>query len=363
MPNRMTLKTPAVESTANRPETTVIDLLRLFLSRKRLIGAVTLAAMILTAAVVVFIPNRYCSTATILPSDTSTKVSALQSLADLTGMPSTEASPSELYPTILASRTIQSAVLEQRYSFIHDGADRSLTLSEYFGVKNPDLLRRKLAGITRITADKKTGVVTIGVETTMPELSQAVAAKFLAQLEDFNRHQRRSQARENALYLQRQMAQTKTELETAEEELRQFRQFNSDWPISSDAGLIRDLTRLQRAVELKTQTYLYLSREYESAQLEAQKDIPIVSILDAPSLPTVKSGPRRSIIVLLAGCLALMGTLFILALTAAMSGRLMGLQQSGWTDFRRETAEAFPRINRLAVRLHPRRPESVAAGG
>jgi uncharacterized protein involved in exopolysaccharide biosynthesis len=360
MPNRMTLKTRTAESPANRHETTVIDLLRLFLSRKRLIGAVTLAAMVLTAAVVLFIPNRYCSTASILPSDTSNKVSALQSLADLTGMPSTEASPSELYPTILASRTIQSAVLEQRYTFTHDGVDRSLMLPEYWGVKNPDLLRRKLAGITRITADKKTGVVTLGVETTIPELSQAVAGKFLAQLEDFNRHQRRSQAKENALYLERQMAQTKTELEMAENDLEQFRQFNSDWPISTDAGLVRDLGRLQRAVEVKTQTYLYLSREYESAQLEAQKDIPIVSILDAPSLPTVKSGPRRSIIVLLAGCVALMGTLFVLALSAAMSGRLIGFHQSGWTDFRRETAEAFPRINRLTNRLRREKPEPVA---
>lgn len=360
MPNRMTLKTPAAESIIDRRETAVIDLLRLFLDRKRLIAVVTFAVMMLTAAVVVFIPNRYRSVATILPSDTSKKVSALQNLADLTGMPSTESSPSELYPTILVSRAIQSAVLEQRYAFSHDGADHALTLPEYFGVDNPDLLRRKLNGITLVTADKKTGVVTVGVETTMPELSQAVAGRYLTQLEEFNRHQRRSQARENADYLARQMAQTKTELETAEDELERFRQYNSDWPISSDAGLVRDLGRLQRAVEVKTQTYLYLSREYESAQLEAQKDIPIVSVLDVPSLPTVKSGPHRSIIVFLAGCVALMGTLFFLALSAAMSGRLAGFRRSGWNDLRHETAEAFPRINRLAGRLRRERRQPVA---
>ena len=219
---------------------------------------------------------------------------------------------------------------------------------------------RRAAGawtITRISADKKTGVVTLSVETTVPELSQAVAGQYLAQLEDFNRHQRRSQARENADYLNRQMAQTKTELETAEDELQVFRQYNSDWPVSSDAGLVKELSRLQRAVEVKTQTYLYLSREYESAQLEAQKDIPIVSILDKPSLPTVKSGPHRSIIVLLAGGVAFMGTLFFLALTTALSGRLPGPHQLRWTDLRRETAEAFPRMTRLAGRLRRDQPQ------
>ncbi|MDD4052028.1 MAG: Wzz/FepE/Etk N-terminal domain-containing protein [candidate division Zixibacteria bacterium] len=359
MQNRLTIKNHADESAAKNNETTVFDLLRLFVGRKRLIGAVTLAVMMLTAVAVIFIPNRYRSVATILPSDTSKKVSALQSLADLTGMPSTETGPSQLYPTILSSQAIQSTVLEKRFGFSHDGKQFDLTLAEYFGLDNPDLLRGKLAAISRISADKKTGVVTLSVETTMPELSQAVAGQYLAQLEDFNRHQRRSQARENADYLDRQMAQTKTELETAEDELQVFRQYNSDWPVSNDAGLVKELSRLQRAVEVKTQTYLYLSREYESAQLEAQKDIPIVSILDQPSLPTVKSGPYRSIIVLLAGGVALLGTLFFLALSAALSGRLPGPHQPSWNDLRRETVQAFPRVTRLAGRL--RREKSQPA--
>lgn len=357
MPNRITIKNRADESEAKNNDTAIFDLLRLFVGRKRLIGAVTLAVMILTATAVILIPNRYRSVATILPSDTSKKVSALQSLADLTGMPSTDASPSELYPTILSSQAIQSMVLEKRFAFSHDGKQSDLSLADYFGQDNPDLLRGKLAAITRISGDKKTGVVTLSVETTVPELSQAVAAQYLAQLENFNRHQRRSQARENADYLNRQMAQTKTELETAEDELQVFRQYNSDWPVSSDAGLVKELSRLQRAVEVKTQTYLYLSREYESAQLEAQKDIPIVSILDKPSLPTVKSGPHRSIIVLLAGGVAFMGTLFFLALTTALSGRLPGPHQLRWTDLRRETAEAFPRMTRLAGRLRRDQPQ------
>ncbi len=360
MPNRITIKTRAAESMADHTDAAIFDLLRLFVGRNRLIGAVVLAVMVLTAVGVLFIPNKYRSVATILPSDTSKKVSALQSLADLTGMPSTETSPSELYPTILSSRAVQSAVLEKQFTFSHDGEVRAVTLPEYFGQSNPDLLRHKLAGITRINADKKTGVVTLNVETTMPGLSQAVAGEYLAQLEDFNRHERRPQARENADYLNRQMAQTKTELETAEDDLQQFRQHNIDWPISTDAELVKELGRLQRAVEVKTQTYLYLSREYESAQLEAQKDIPIVSILDKPSLPTVKSGPHRSLIVLLAGCAALVGTLFILALSAAVSGHLPGLYQSGWSDLRRETAEAFPRTTRLANRLRGEKPQPVA---
>lgn len=356
MQSRMTLKTGLQEneSPRRRLEISPYDLVGHFLRRKRLLGAVVLSVMVLAAAVTLIMPNRYRAVATILPSDNTSQMTPLKSLADLTGMPSMDNSSSELYPVILGSQAIQTGVLAKTYSFAHDGRPMTVSLPDYFGLDNPDLLRRRLAGISRISAERKTGVITLTVETTIPELSQAVASEYLAQLESFNLHQRRSQARENAGYLSRQMTATKEELAAAEDNLQQFRQYNSDWPVSSDAELVKELTRLQREVEVKTQTYLYLSREYEAAQLEAQKDVPIVSILDRPAIPMTKSGPHRTLTVLLAGLAALVTMLFVLTISYAASGHLPGSHQEGWRTLQQETASAFPRVARVAARLHHR---------
>ncbi len=356
MQSRMTLKTGLQEneSPRSRLEISPYDLLGHFLRHKRLLGAVVLSVMILAAAVTLLMPNRYRAVATILPSDSNDQMTPLKSLADLTGMSSVDNGSSELYPVILGSQTIQTGVLAREYSFSHDGRSMTVRLPDYFDLDNPDLLRRRLVAITRVAADRKTGVITLTVETTIPELSQAVASEYLAQLESFNLLQRRSQARENAGYLSRQMAATKEELAAAEDNLQQFRQYNSDWPVSSDAELVKELSRLQREVEVKTQTYLYLSREYEAAQLEAQKDVPIVSILDRPAIPMTKSGPHRTLTVLLAGMAALVTMLFVLTISYAASGRLPGSHQEGWQSLRQETATAFPRVTRAASRLHHR---------
>ena len=65
-----------------------------------------------------------------------------------------------------------------------------------------------------------------------------------------------------------------------------------------------NLGRHKRNIEINSQTYLLLREQYEMARLTAQKDVPIVRILDMPSLPTLKSSPRRTIIIILSGMVA-----------------------------------------------------------
>ena len=48
-------------------------------------------------------------------------------------------------------------------------------------------------------------------------------------------------------------------------------------------------------------TFLFLKNQYDLAKLAAQKDIPIVRILDNPSLPLIKSGPQKFMIIIFSG--------------------------------------------------------------
>ena len=123
-------------------------------------------------------------------------------------------------------------------------------------------------------------------------------------LERYLRFTRRSQARENETYLADQRITRGDDLRRAEDSLQQFMNVNRNWSTSSDPRLQTELARLKRDVELHAQTYLLLSQQLELARLEVQKDIPIVRVLDEPTLPTQKSGPRRTFTTLLIGCLA-----------------------------------------------------------
>lgn len=83
--------------------------------------------------------------------------------------------------------------------------------------------------------------------------------------------------------------------------LRQLPQLSVRW-----ANLYRNV-RIHEAV------FDLLSEEYETARIEEVKSIPIVSVIDAPGLPERKSGPHRTLIVLISTLLSVViGATFLL---------------------------------------------------
>lgn len=324
----------------------IFDIARLFLKRRKsiaaIVGIVTFAAMVIA----LLTPNKYASTASILPTGATDKMAALKDLAGFGSTSSQDENSSELYPVILQSRAILEGVADRRYKIRQGSETESLTLGEYFKSPNPDRLYSMLSSITAITTDKNTGVITLGVETTNPELSQAIAREYLAQLEDFNLHRRNTRGRQNADYLARQVAESETELAAAEENLRTYQKANRDWYKSTYPDIVARLTHLQREVEIKSKKYLYFTQEYEAAKVEARKDVPIVSVLDQPNLPRTKSGPRRMIITIMAFLTSLLGTLVVILIIEVYLRKSHGPERQSYEAFREElrTVRVFNRI-------------------
>ena len=327
------------------------EMLGLLIRRKKIIAYGVLATMVLAAAVTLLIPNKYTSTATILPSGGQDKMAELKSLAGLSSLSDQDENSSQLFPVILASCTIQDAVLGARYDFVWNGDTKQVALPEYFGQDNPDKLRRALSEISSISLDKKTGVISLGVETEYPALSQAILQQYIDQLEVFNLHKRRTQAGERAAYLERELAACKVELTAAEDSLSSFQAVNRGWATTSDPEVGILLGRLQREVETRNQKYLYLLQEYEIARLDSRKDVPVVRILDKPTLPVQKSSPKRAIIVILSGILALVGTVFGIFAFEALRRSSQGPERPAFEGLRTEFSREFPRLNRVVNRL------------
>jgi len=330
----------------------LIELIRLIFDRRRLVIGATFAVMVVAAAYLLLQPNRYTSTATILPSGKTDQFSTLKNLVGLGGtFANADENSSMLYPVILKSNLIVDAVLDREYTFTHDSKSMTVTLDRYFGIENRDRLRRALRAITTIRADNQNGEIYLGVETIYPRLSQAILENYLAQLEDYNRHKRRSSARENEQYLAEQLADVERQLRAGEDSLEAFQKANLDWAFTTSPEILKELGRLQRAIETSAATYTVLLREHEMAKLEAQKDTPIIRVLDRPSLPTVKSGPFRRNMILLSGFLTfIMISLFLIIrhLAGQMTG---GENRDDFDALRRDWHSTLPRTRRTINRI------------
>ena len=117
-----------------------------------------------------------------------------------------------------------------------------------------------------------------------------------------------------------------------------------------------NLGRLKRDIEINSQTYLLLREQYEMARLTAQKDVPIVRILDMPSLPTLKSSPRRTIIIILSGMVAFILSFGFIIISDAFKRVSDQSTQESLGTLGDDLARAFPAVNRLLLKRKNKSP-------
>lgn len=355
------INAPDSSTAPYRFDINLFELARVIFDKRRLVIGITCVVTVLTATYLLLQPNLYTSTATILPSGKTSNFSALTSLVGLgSSLGAPDENSSMLYPVVLRSNLIVDAVLDQEYTFVDQAETRTVSLADYFGIENRDRLRTALRTATSVNSDYQTGEISIGVETQYPALSQAITGNYLLQLEDFNRNKRRSSARDNEKYLARQLAAVKQELQASEDALESFRQTNLDWAISGSPEILKEHGRLLREVDARTATYTLLTQEHEMAKLEAQKDIPVIRILDAPSLPTVKSGPFRRNLIIFSGVITFIIVTFILIVRHLAMQAINGDGRDEYEHLRHEVETAFPRtrtaINRIKTVVREKTP-------
>lgn len=361
MPKRSRITLDEISNNVPKSQIDLLELARLVLRRRRWVVSICSLVVAATTTYMLLQPNLYTSKAMILPSGGGTNYSSLRAFMGMAaGMDQSDENSSSLFPVIIGSDLVVKAVLEKDYWFKADNQFEMISLPEYFNLEDPDKLKKALRTATSVSTDARTSEMTVSVETTSPGLSQAVLKEYLAQLEAFNLHKRRSQAKENQRYLEDQLSASAKVLLTAEEELTAFREANRNWATTSTPKILTHSMRLVREVELRSRAHLILQEQYELAKLEAQKDIPIVRILDQPSLPTQKSGPFRRNIIILSGLISFGLTILGIFIIDLVQQAVRGNNRQGFDQLCSELAEAFPRsARRLAARRFAAAPDEV----
>lgn len=325
----------------------LIDMIRYLWGRKLIIGSLTLGVMILVSGIVLLQPNLYSSTASLLPSGDINKASKLSNIIGFGANFISDENSSELYPVVLSSRRIQESVLSKKYSFKNGHKDTSLALADYFEQENIDKLRQSLASITKIKTDPKTGAIFLAVETEYPGLSQVILNSYLEELENYNLLKRNSHGHRTADYLVNQIKEINDNLILAEEKLETYRLANQNWSYTTDPTILKESRRLEREAEILYSRYRNLQKQYESARQEAFNDIPIVGILDNSSLPTIKSGPFRTIKVLLTGMATCFLTIFVMLAKAIYRYKVNDEKNKNYLSLSNEFNQTFSHSRRL----------------
>jgi len=267
--------------------------------RRKLIYAIVPSVMIV-ASFYYFIltPNKYTATTKLMPvmsgatESASGLIGAMMEGSGFAGLISSKMmSESQLYVELMKSAPVLDRVLSRNYTNVLDGQQG--TLYDLWDISDKELARRELDSRTSITANAKTGIVSLSIETMCPKLSSDIANEYIKQLDLFKQSLDRDMAGEVNSFLQEQLTTQEKAVANAEKKQAEFLAENRNYMSGDDPGLKLEVERLERDVFFQRQVLLNLMQLKASSDMDREKEIPRLSVIERAEPPTVKSGPHR----------------------------------------------------------------------
>lgn len=280
---------------------------------RRLVVALPLVFATITGIVSLSRARFYVARAAFIasePQSMSGSLGALSSVASQLGVPALSAIASssasgsaQFYGDLLTSAAVLDAVVNTTYDATKvgafDGKPFRGTLVTYLDIKAKTPADEQLAAMKRlakslvvVTVDRPTGVVRLEVKTRNRVLSALVARRLLDLINDFNLVRRQTQAGAEREFDERRTRAAADSLRAAETALAAFHAANIDFSRSPQLGTRE--AELQRRVSMAQQIYTTVAQRYELANIEAVRNTPVVTVLDAPE-GLVEAQPRHTV--------------------------------------------------------------------
>jgi capsule polysaccharide export protein KpsE/RkpR len=362
----------------------------LFWNFRGLFLRVTGIVFALSILVALLLPKEYVSRARIMPPEQGGNTAAMLAalvgkgsaggLAGLAGSLLGTKNNGALFVALLHSGTVSGHLIDR------------FDLQQVYRKRYREDTAKRLAHLTKITEDTKSGVITVAVTDETRERARDLAQGYLDELNNLVAKVNTSSAHREREFIEQRLNTVQAELQRAQLELSDFSSKNTTIDVKEqtratvDAGaklegqliagkteldslrqiygdqnvrvraaearnaiLQRELQRangqsstgpdgsdidpshpypalrqlpqlgvrwanLYRNVRIHETVFDLLSEEYETARIEEVKSIPTVSVIDVPGMPEKKSGPHRTLIVLISTLLsAVLTAAFLLA--------------------------------------------------
>lgn len=199
---------------------------RLLWTRRRMLAKVTGISLFLSLGIAFSMPKQYKSSASIMPPDQqgsnavllaalSSHLGSLGELSSLAGGLGGAHTSSDLFIDLLKSGTVASHLIDR------------FNLQQVYHKRYRIDTAKHLARITKITEDKKSGVITIEVEDTDRERARNLAQGYLDELNELVVRTNTSAAHRERVFIEQRLRSVQADLEDAELKLSQFSSNNN----------------------------------------------------------------------------------------------------------------------------------------
>lgn len=267
---------------------------------RRLLAAATFGGGLVALALAFLLPAVYVGAVTFIAEvRPTTQVSSdLAGVAAQFGLRfpggSRERSP-EFYVSLIRSDRVLRELLETRFP-ASDADAASVPLIETLQIRGgSDAVRlergvRKLRRLINPSIDLRSSIIRLEVEMPSAELAAAVANWLVHQADTFNREVRHTQRRDHRRFVEERVGLAQEGLAEAEDALRTFLEQNRRYDQSPTKRFEED--RLARQVNIANEVYLTLRRELETARIEENNDVPVLTVVDPAIPPERPASPR-----------------------------------------------------------------------
>ena len=342
------MTTPTTHNNSSENQEDSIDIIALLQSiwtGKKLILKTVLVFMILGLFVAVFSQNEYTASTTIVPQSSSEKPGgSIGGLAALAGInlgsvgQQSSISPT-LYPQILTNISFQKELLETLITI--EGQDKKITYKEYYtNVYSPSVLSsikkytiglpgvligllksdktsnekpKNNDSLPQITEDDKKLIELlleqlsmevndkdgyISLSTTMPEARAAAELTQKAQelLEQYVIDFKIEKSSSELDFIKNRYQEKEEEFQKIQQKLALYTDRNQN---VNSARAKMELMLLQSEYDLAYGVYSELAKQLETQELKVKEDTPIFTILQPVFVPLEKTGPKRSLILII----------------------------------------------------------------
>jgi uncharacterized protein involved in exopolysaccharide biosynthesis len=252
-------------------EINLLDYLLVILKRKWFIFVVTFGITLLAVIYSLITPKIYLAESKILPPSQNQSASS-QLLAQLggmagglglTGMAGIKNS-NDLYIGLLKSRPILDTIIDR------------FKLQTLYKARYKEEVRRTLLSHLQSRDDKKSGIITVGVEDNDPARAAAMANTFVEELKGLNRRIAITEASQRRLFYEEQMKDAKESLVKAEESMKGFQEKTGVIKIDEQAkAAIQGIGEMRaqiaaREVQLKVMRTYATQRNPDAQRLEEE---------------------------------------------------------------------------------------------
>ena len=185
-------------------------------AHRRRLARLTLAVMLVTAALSLLLRNRYTATVSLMPPEPGSGASLLRARLGASAMASQLGylpgmrSPGELYLKMMQSRVVQDRLIAR------------FDLAAVYGTRRKSNLRRRLAANTGMAEDRKSGIITVSVTDVDAARAAALANAYAAELDRIAAEVTSSAGRREREYFEAQLLAARQQLEAATRELSDF---------------------------------------------------------------------------------------------------------------------------------------------